>query len=199
MRRLFAPALIIAAAWWLWSQFAPISRPPGVLVRSEPEQMILTRAQDDIVLRGWKLKPLAHYKITARVLSKTCYANDPGGDICLYDLAVGWGPMSDSAVLDKLDVEQNFRRFCWSYAGEPPIPRQDIVSHACNMHLAPADDATRQQISRLRKGALVSLSGLLVEMTDPKDGGKWRSSLSRTDGGDGACEVMLVRSLVEHD
>ena len=44
----------------------------------------------------------------------------------------------------------------------------------------------------LRQGELVHLEGELVEATGPELG-TWRSSLSRTDTGNGACELMLVK------
>lgn len=199
MRRLLVPFLIAAASWWLWSQSAPIYRPPGVLIRAEPEQTVLSSPQAEITLKGWKVKPLALYKIDARVLSRKSYAGDPGGDIAPYDVAVGWGPMSDSRVLERIDIDQRMRFYAWRCSGDLPVPRGEIVSHSCNMHLIPFSDSIAEQIARLRPGSLISLRGHLVELTDPKDGGKWYSSLSRTDAGDGACEVMLVRSLTERD
>jgi hypothetical protein len=41
---------------------------------------------------------------------------------------------------------------------------------------------------------LIHLSGLLVEATGPEIG-TWRSSLSRTDSGNGACELVWVEEL----
>lgn len=199
MRRLFVPCLIAAAVWWLWSQSAPINRPPGVLVRAEPEQTIFSNPQPEITLKGWKIKPLAQYKIDARVLSRKSYIGDPAGDIAPYDVAVGWGPMSDTRVLEKLDLDQRVRFLEWKCYGDLPIPRREIVSHSSNMHLIPFTDSIRDQMAQLRPGSLISMRGQLVELTDPKDGDKWYSSLSRTDAGDGACEVMLVRSLTERD
>ncbi|HEV3148526.1 MAG TPA: hypothetical protein VGZ24_07735, partial [Chthoniobacterales bacterium] len=46
----------------------------------------------------------------------------------------------------------------------------------------------------LRTGSLVHLSGELVEATGPGIG-TWRSSLSRTDTGNGACELMWVEKM----
>jgi hypothetical protein len=49
-------------------------------------------------------------------------------------------------------------------------------------------------LHRLRSvagGDIIELRGYLVEVTAP-DGWHWRSSLSRTDSGDGACELMWV-------
>ena len=46
----------------------------------------------------------------------------------------------------------------------------------------------------LRLGSLFHLSGELVEATGP-DIGTWRSSLTRTDSGNGACELVWVEEL----
>ena len=59
------------------------------------------------------------------------------------------------------------------------------------MHLIAADKSVAKQISRARSGQAVTMKGYLVEASRA-DGFTWRSSLSRTDSGDGACELMWV-------
>ena len=59
------------------------------------------------------------------------------------------------------------------------------------MHMVPLDPATRATLLDARRGSLVHLKGWLVE-AHAKDGWKWRSSLTRGDSGNGACELMLV-------
>ena len=59
------------------------------------------------------------------------------------------------------------------------------------MHLIAADKAVAKQISRVRSGQVVKLKGYLVEARRA-DGFTWTSSLSRTDSGNGACELMWV-------
>ncbi len=54
--------------------------------------------------------------------------------------------------------------------------------------------AIAAQCKSLHTGELVHLSGLLVEATGD-DAGTWRSSLSRTDSGNGACELVWVEEL----
>ena len=44
-----------------------------------------------------------------------------------------------------------------------------------------------------KAGKMIKLKGLLVEVTHPK-GWRWRSSLSRSDSGDGSCEVIFVEA-----
>jgi hypothetical protein len=49
----------------------------------------------------------------------------------------------------------------------------------------------RSQLARLRTGQIVHLTGLLVDAVR-KDGAYIHTSLTRSDSGAGACEVMLV-------
>lgn len=58
---------------------------------------------------GDTIKPLARYEITARALSKECDRWDRGDNLAPVDLAVGWGPMADSDVLDKKKISQGNR------------------------------------------------------------------------------------------
>jgi hypothetical protein len=62
------------------------------------------------------------------------------------------------------------------------------------VHLIPATEQIASLCKSLRTGSLVHLGGELVEATGP-DIGTWRSSLSRTDTGNGACELMWVKEV----
>ena len=75
-----------------------------------------------------------------------------------------------------------------------PLPRNVIESHSANMHMIPADDDIERRLKSTRAGNLVHIKGYLVEATT-KDGFRWKSSLSRSDTGAGACELIWVESL----
>ena len=200
MRRWLAPGLILAAAWGLWSQFAPISRPPGILVKALPDQEVFLIPPPPLSLHGWTLTPLASYTLEARILSKAHYSDDALAELAPYDLAVGWGPMSDSRVLEHLDIAQSYRFYRWTcWSPDPPLPLKDITRHSANVHIIPATPAVLAQVRRLRIGSLVRLRGMLVEAAKPGTVPPMRSSLSRQDAGDGACEIMLVRVVQELD
>ena len=62
------------------------------------------------------------------------------------------------------------------------------------MHMIPADDSVARALKRVRVGDVVTLDGYLVEADKP-GGWRWRSSLTRDDTGDGACEVVYVKDL----
>jgi hypothetical protein len=189
---------VIAAVILAWSAYdrwtAPLTYPPGVLVDKDPVQTPIGPDDKPFEYGHFHLQPLAHFVIDARVLHRKIYRYDRQAALVPVDLAVGWGPMSDQAVLDQLEISQSARFFWYQWQRQPPIPREQIVSHATNLHLIPADRAIARKCSSLRSGNLVHLSGLLVEATGPEIG-TWRSSLSRTDDGNGACELVWVEEI----
>jgi hypothetical protein len=171
-----------------------IKHPPGILVACEPKQVIINSP------RSWQLGtrvvvPLAHFSLQARVLSKERYRFDSVADLAPVDLALGWGPMSDQRVLDALEIAQGSRRFALAPVTErPPLPIAVLLANSSNMHMIPANGEIRARLEAVRPGALIELSGYLVGV---QEAGQWTwvSSLSRTDTGDGACEIVWVKNL----
>ena len=53
------------------------------------------------------------------------------------DLALGWGRMSDSDVLDKVYISQSGRFYLWQ-ARCVLIPEREIIESSANMHLIAA-------------------------------------------------------------
>lgn len=179
-------------AYWYFHQ--PISYPPGLLITDEPTQLTLPADTPAFAHGGFHLRPLAVFSIDARVLHRKVYRNDRQAALVPVDLALGWGPMSNQQVLDRLRITQSMRFYWFRYPGAPPIPKEEIVSHSTNVHIIPATPEIASRCKSLRAGSLIRLSGDLVEATGPGFGA-WRSSLSRTDTGNGACELMWVKGL----
>jgi hypothetical protein len=185
---------LLVAAWFVYGRVnAPIAYPAGVLIASEPTQRPLPN-DVSFYYGKFRLKPLAEFALDARVLHRKIYRYDRGAALVPVDLAVGWGPMSDQAVLDQLEITQSARFFFYEYQHQPPILREEITCHATNLHLIPSTGAIAAQCKSLRTGELIHLSGLLVEATGPGIG-TWHSSLTRSDSGNGACELVWVEEL----
>jgi hypothetical protein len=193
---LFICTLAISYGFVNWWADRPVHQAPGVLAKAEPLQTLIDRAAP-LEKNGFAIKPLARYEITARVLSKESYRWDAGAKLVPIDLTMGWGPMSDSAVLSKIEITQG-NRWYNSYipnVSEFPITMDEINRHVANMHLIAADNTIAKQIRNVRPGKIVNMRGYLVEVSG-KDGFTWRSSLSREDTGGGACELMWVESFL---
>ncbi|HKP03367.1 MAG TPA: hypothetical protein VJU77_08420 [Chthoniobacterales bacterium] len=192
-------ALIAIALLWLGYRHltAPIVYPPGILIASDPEQTDLPD-ETSIEHGGFQLKTLAHFSIDARLLHSKRYRWDNQSALVPVDLAVGWGRMSDQAVLDQLKISQSMRFYWYEYRLPPPIPQDEIVRHSTNIHIIPANDTIANACESLRGGELIHLEGELVEATGPGIG-TWRSSLRRDDTGNGACELLLVEDFTRLD
>jgi len=180
--------LILVAAWgYHWWSHREFSREPGVLVLEPPQQASVAGISQRYA-GGAKITPLATFDLRARVLGVKRYRFDDAAPLAPYDLALGWGRMSDSEVLAAIDINQSGRFYFWS-ARRLPIPREEIVASSANMHIIPANDAVRADLGRLRVGHVVRLRGFLV-MAERREKGVWLSSMSRTDSGNGACELV---------
>lgn len=183
-------ALLVALAWY-GAGSRPVHRAPGVLVPAAPQQARLDGEAPSLpAQRDATLKPLARFAASARVLSRADYRWDEMARLVPTDLALGWGRMSDSAVLDRVDITQSGRFYFWQVR-EFPIPEREVISSSANMHLIAADDGVRREIARTRVGDVVDFDGYLVEI-DWRNGAKAVSSLTREDSGAGACEIVWV-------
>lgn len=185
-------ALMLAGAWNHFFSHEP-PQPPGVVVSRDPVQIDRTDLKPFTVGR-FQLTPAAAFTVEARVLSTEKYYLGREAELSPVDLALGWGPMSDSAVLDQLQISQGGRFYFYRWPDAPPIPPTDIVEHSANMHMIPANDAIKSRLNAVNKGQIVKLSGYLVRV-QAADGWRWNSSMTRSDSGEGACELLWVKSI----
>ncbi len=192
-RWLFIIIIIMLAAAWYWWPHGQITRVAGVTAAEAPLQTALERDAPRLVKAGYQIQALARFELEARVLGVEHYRFDRGADLAPVDLALGWGRMSDTAVLDRITISQGGRFYHWR-TPQYPIPRQEIDASSANMHLVPATEAVARQLEGVRRGHVVRLGGYLIEVRGA-DGWHWRSSLTRTDTGHGACELIWVERL----
>ena len=190
----------LIAAWWTVGVLAfvfwpeeEIVRAPGALATQAPSQRPLTDAKSWIFHDKFLVTPLAAFELRARVLSKKKYWFGREASLAPVDLALGWGRMSDQQIVEALDITQHSRWYFFR-AKHLPIPMAEIAASSSNMHMIPASDEIESQLGSLRRGDILQLSGFLVRVR-ADDGWNWRSSLSRTDSGAGACEVVWVEKL----
>ncbi len=189
-KRIFLLMLLAYGAYHHFSN-RPIVHGNGIIASAQPQQQSTNQAK--LTLNDYTITPLQAFEIEARVLSAEHYSIGRAADLVPVDLALGWGPMSDEAVLSKIDISQGNRFYYW-HVDAYPIPREQIESNSANMHMIPADSTIEKTLKSIRAGQVVKLSGYLVEV-NAADGWHWRSSLSRTDTGSGACELVYVKAL----
>jgi hypothetical protein len=170
----------LAAALALWSHFHGGSE-------------ATLRPEGGFEYPGYRITELEPFTIEARVLGRRDYTNDRESALAPTDLVLGWGPMADESVLEKLDISQANRWYFWR-ATTLPIAAREIAEHSANMHLIAASPGTAHALARVRADDRVRISGQLVEVRGD-DGWRWRSSLSRSDTGASSCEVVWLERL----
>jgi hypothetical protein len=184
--------MLLFGVWHAW-QGRAMQHPPGMLVDAIPRQVELPAGTSSIERAGYHITPLQAFSLEARVLSAERYRFDRQADLSPIDLALGWGPMSDSAVLSEIQISQSGRFYFW-HVDHFPVPRREIETNSANMHMIPATPDIERALKSVRPGQLVKLTGYLVEAR-AADGWSWRSSLTREDTGPGACELVWLTDL----
>lgn len=175
----------------------------------EPQQVILKPTE------GEKLKikmesgrttafiiPLATYKISARVLAKARMTGDGASDLAPYDVGLVWGDLMKDGNYRKIQTLNLQRRLVFRASNPENLKQLEkfkFMHHLSNNHLIPANSNVLKGIKSLRKYDKVYMEGYLVKCDityKEMHLNPYESSLSREDGGDGACEVFYVTKIV---
>lgn len=170
-----------------------------IQVMAEPEQTSIDDAEEKKpIIRKFAdkiivMEPQARYKIAARVLHAAKYHFDHLAFLAPVDLALGWGKLSDPRLDSRLSYRQWDRFYFYHYRNPPPLSPDYMVSHSANNHLIPANAVVDLAIKSVKTGELVELSGYLVNVSGPDM--MLNTSMTRTDSGAGACEVIYVQKL----
>lgn len=127
-----------------------------------------------------------------RILGTKIYRDDAQAKFSPIDYAVSWGLFAEPEIARTIRVNQYDRYLNWQMP-QLPVPVEQAMQMVSNMHIVPATPEIAQQIKQVKRGDLVRLQGELVEIKDQDL--VWRSSLTATDIGDGACEVFRVNSI----
>jgi hypothetical protein len=193
---LIALALLIIVLVYFYYTETVVTYPDGITAPDQPKQTNITETRE-WNLNEFRFKTLAEYQIKARVLSRNNFSVGKESEISPFDLALGWGPMSDQSIIDKIDISQSNRWYSWK-AEVLPIPAREIGLNSANVHIIPKDEVIEKKFDRVYEGSLIELKGYLVEVTTT-DGWRWRSSLKRDDTAGGSCELFWVEELVVFD
>ncbi len=195
LHRYFVLALVVSGAALLsgcrdtpWEEW-----PAGRLAPHPPVQSSVSAVS--VHVKGdWTIRPIAQFEVEALVLSREPYYVDATASISPVDLALGWGGMSDPAVLRRLDIWQAGRFMFWETDDVLPIPKKEIIRSSANMHMIPASEEVEAVLDEVKPGDVVRITGALV-FASTEGGYTWRSSMTRTDTGDGACEIVWVEQI----
>lgn len=193
---LIALAILIVVLIYFFYPETVVTYPAGITAPDQPKQTSIS------VIKKWELddfhfNALAEYQIKARVLSRNNFSIGKESEISPFDLALGWGPMSDQSVIDKIDISQSNRWYRWR-ADVLPIPAREISLNSANVHIIPKNETIKDKFDDVYSGSLIEMKGYLLEITTA-DGWRWKSSLKRDDTAGGSCELFWVEDLLVFD
>jgi hypothetical protein len=168
-----------------------------VLAQNDPVQTAPATAQPvhiQVDNGDFTLTPQADYRVEARVVSKRNYSTGWAGQLVPVDLALAWGKLIEPECIRKITYSQNQRWYYFRYSRDTPVDGRYIAAHSSNHHLIPGTSNILKAIRKVKTGQLIVLEGCLVNIHGVKDARDfwWNSSLSRTDTGAGACELLYV-------
>src|SRR5215470_1495079 len=202
----FALALCVALAIYLSFRDVPLpeaSRVDAIVRESEPLQEPSDRRPFAVTIDGYRytLAPKANYDISGLVVSQhrgdamwnLYHKADPGN---IKDVCVVWGEDITNGSYRKVrfSSEEFTCNYSWSGVITPPFNPEKVS----NNHLIPATPDVAAAIRAVHVGDQVRMKGLLVDYTVSKDGRDIftrRTSLTRKDTGNGACEILYVTDL----
>jgi hypothetical protein len=180
MRNLTFIAVGLIVGWWFFSS---------------PESQGVVLDDGSLQYPGYEFSNQEPFVLEGRVLSRENYRFGREAELSPVDLAMGWDRMTDDEVLEHLRISQSGRWYRWdAKSRELPISPNEITASSSNVHIVPENEMVAQDLARIAKDDRVRLYGHLVDISAP-DGWRWRSSRSRTDAGNGACELLLLRRI----
>jgi len=161
---------------------------PTQTMLENPIQTKISGSKGDL-----QLTLLAQYTIEGVIKSKEIYLLDYPSQISKCDFALAWGELSREEMDGEIRYSQSGRWYCYNYSDSISVTPAYIAQHSANVHLIHRDGDILRKIIFAGEGSRVRLKGFLVNVKF-KDG-PWKTSLSRSDTGNGACEIMYVTSV----
>lgn len=137
------------------------------------------------------IEPVETYKIAFVALSTRYHYSTLEDKLSPVDLCVVWGELAEPENREHIYSLQAARWCSYVYDGDLPFDAAYVGSHVANIHIIPANENILKAVKSIKKDQKAVLEGFLVKVY--REGTLiWSSSLTRTDSGDGACEVFYV-------
>lgn len=188
---------LVLVSLWRWPRGGEAA--PELELGEEPAQWELESPEEVPLERDgvrYTLVKTHHYRVVGEVLSSATYRVFFANDLYDVDLALAWGPDVE-ALKERFSFRQDARWLFWQ--SDTPVSdeeRRQVTTHTGNQHLIPAEGRVEldKAIRWAEEGDLVAIEGWLVRIEGPDGRTLARSSTSRADSGNGACEIVLVES-----
>lgn len=165
-------------------------------IQEEASNIIIHEVDDCTITYNIK----ANYTLIGRVVEKHYYLPySIPNKISRYDFGMAWGEVANEENISKLKFRNDGQRFLHY---EYPVPlatklggKEMITNKISNNHLIHANNRVLKLIRNVKEGQYIKIEGYLVYVQFEYGYVDWNSSLSRTDHGDGACEIFYVTNI----
>ena len=182
---------------------APAEVVPAILT-DEPRQAAGSIPELNLDIGGFEytLEPSYHYDLQGVVVSlydsdtwyDISHQNDPGN---IRDICVVWGRNVSSGIYR--DVKYKSGEFTCTFAWPTVLDPPFNIYQGANNHVLPANEAVARKIKSVVRGDQIRMQGYLADYTvfDPRSGNRYgrKTSTTRNDRGNGACEIVYVTDL----
>jgi len=201
-------ATYICLIGWVGTYFMINRLPPPTLIDPalypEPVQTTVLPKKFTLLYKDNPVYvvPMADYDITGLVVSH----NEPTAwyvfDIShdkespdTRDLCVLWGSNVQNEEYRKISFFSGDYTCNWKWGANTDVSQFSMYKIS-NNHLITDSDEIRTIISQVNIGDQIHITGKLVNYSEDRWNGAWRrTSLTRTDTGMGACEIIFVQSI----
>jgi hypothetical protein len=191
-------ALLAGSGAWNKNRLEPPAKMLAELQR-DPLQSPLHRDAFEFAFSGrrYRVAPVAAYELWGLVVSH----NNPTGLRDIYhdassvdtrDLCVVWGDNIQNGAYREASYESG----SWTcyFRHDYGVPFR--ANQLSNNHLITDDPQVRKRLAQIEVGDQIHLQGMLVDYRPADDPRFWRrSSTSRDDTGNTACEVVFLQDL----
>ncbi len=162
-----------------------------------PDQHLVTGDEPIIVAvknSTFALTPKAKYRLSGTVVSRESYSDGWDSILSPVDLAIAWGKLADPQFEKHVSFSQSGRWYYYKAHAGSPVDNRYIGTHSGNNHIIPANQNVSKAVKWVRRKDKIILEGFLVDVKGTYKGGTvmWNTSLSRTDTGNGSCELFYV-------
>jgi uncharacterized protein len=159
----------------------------------EPHQRIVKKAES-INWGKFLLTPRATFNAGVRLVYKKEYIDKSiETAVSPVDFAVAWGPMNNDDVLNKIILFPEKRWVNVAFNGEYTWEKDILLDNFSNIHIIPASRDIHEKINNLPQNINILITGYLVDVS--KKNWVWKTSLSRNDRSQGACEILFLTDI----
>jgi hypothetical protein len=140
------------------------------------------------------ITPVAEYKISAMVVNKKNYHYGWNAELAPVDLALVWGKLAEPEYAKYMRYSQSNRWYYYRYKSDAPFDNSFIISRSSNNHIIPSNNNILKAVKTIKKKDKIYLEGYLVRLKGNYKNREcwWNSSLSRSDTGNGSCELFYI-------